>query len=80
MEKRTFGSIAGLVVVGEPAEVQVFHPWHPLLVLVVVCFLCPLHCEICVGNKAVELEVILAGYAGHSMTPSTLYTYTTSPR
>lgn len=39
----TFGSVAGLVVVGEPLEVLVLDPGHPVLVLVVVALLDPLH-------------------------------------
>lgn len=38
----TLGSIAGLVVVGEPLEVLVLDPRHPVLVLVVVALLHPL--------------------------------------
>lgn len=40
---RTFGCVAGLVVLGEPAEVQVLQPGHPLLVLLIVGLLGPLH-------------------------------------
>lgn len=38
----TLGSVAGLVVVGEPLEVLVLDPRHPVLVLVVVALLHPL--------------------------------------
>ena len=38
----TLGGIAGLVVVGEPLEVLVLDPRHPVLVLVVVALLHPL--------------------------------------
>lgn len=38
----TLGSVAGLVVIGEPLEVLVLDPRHPVLVLVVVALLHPL--------------------------------------
>lgn len=38
----TLGSIASLVVVGEPLEVLVLDPGHPVLILVVVALLDPL--------------------------------------
>lgn len=38
----TLGSVAGLVVVGEPLEILVLDPRHPVLVLVVVALLHPL--------------------------------------
>jgi hypothetical protein len=44
-KRRTFGGIAGLVVLCEPAEVDVLEPGNPLLVLRVVCLLCVLHDE-----------------------------------
>jgi hypothetical protein len=40
--EHTLGSIASLVVVGEPLEVLVLNPRHPVLVLVVVTILHPL--------------------------------------
>ena len=38
----TFGSVAGLVIVGEPLEVLVLDPRHPVLALVVIALLHPL--------------------------------------
>jgi hypothetical protein len=40
----TFCDIACLVL-AEPSEISVFHPWHPVLVLLVVILLCGLHCD-----------------------------------
>lgn len=40
---RTLGSIAGLVIVGEPLEVLVLDPRHPVLILVVVALFDPFH-------------------------------------
>lgn len=45
MERRTLGGITSLVVLREPAEVDVLEPGNPLLVLRVVCLLCVLHDE-----------------------------------
>jgi hypothetical protein len=39
----TLGSIRSLVIVGEPLEVLVLNPGHPVFVLVVVALLYPLH-------------------------------------
>lgn len=44
-KRRTLGGIAGLVVLCEPAEVDVLEPRNPLLVLRVICLLCVLHDE-----------------------------------
>lgn len=38
----TLSRVAGLVVLGEPSQVDVLDPRNPLLVLRVVCLLCPL--------------------------------------
>ena len=43
MAELTLGGVARLVVVCEPAEVEVLKPRNPLLVLRVVCVLGPLH-------------------------------------
>ena len=57
--ERTFGRVAGLVVLGEVVEVHVLHPGHPLLVLAVIRRLGPLHGEHvfvwCYGNRWVEV-------------------------
>ncbi len=47
----TFGTVAGLVVLGEILEEGVFDPGHPDLVLLVVLLLCPLYvaCHLCFG-------------------------------
>ena len=39
----TFGSVRGLVVLGKIVQVLVLEPWYPVLVLLVVCLLGPLH-------------------------------------
>lgn len=41
--RHTFGGVAGLVILCEPAKVDVLHPWDPFLVLLVVSLLGPLH-------------------------------------
>jgi hypothetical protein len=43
--ERTLGGIACLVILGEPTKINVLHPRNPLLVLVVIGSLSPLHCE-----------------------------------
>ena len=40
---RTFGGVAGLVILCKPFEVHVLDPRHPLLILIVVRVLGPLH-------------------------------------
>lgn len=42
--QRTSSGVAGFVVFGEVAEVEVFKPGDPFLVLLVVGVLGPLHC------------------------------------
>lgn len=41
----TLGSIACFVILGEPTKIDILHPRNPLLVLLVVGSLSPLHCE-----------------------------------
>jgi hypothetical protein len=43
--ERTLGGIACLVVLGEPTKINVLYPRNPLLVLLVIGSLSPLHCE-----------------------------------
>jgi hypothetical protein len=37
-KRRTFSSVARLVIFREPGEVLILDPWHPVLVLLIVDF------------------------------------------
>ena len=55
---RTSGGIAGLIVLGKVPKVEILKPGNPLLVLLVVCLLGPLHGDGCLNLLDLLVEAL----------------------
>ena len=38
---RTFSNVGSFVILAKPLQVLVLNPWHPLLILITISFICP---------------------------------------